>query len=311
MIDLAELRKVLGCFITGVTVVTTRDRDGEPRGFTANSFTSVSLDPPLVLVCLSKKASSFSVFSETSRFAVNVLAENQKEVSAAFSSKRQSKFSGVSSSPGIAGTPILSGTAAWLDCATHQRIDCGDHMILIGRVENFEKSDSAPLGFYGGNYFTFRQERDAADAAHEHSGVVGGIFEKDGSILLVRRNNLFSLPVGRTLGEKAGEPESLFDFLNKAGVTISIDFVFSIAHEDGDHRAGVYYRGRIISGPAADDSVVVLVPIDKIPWDSIKSMNQGAMLTRYVRERMEARFGIYVGTAEGGAIKSLEIAGKQ
>jgi flavin-dependent trigonelline monooxygenase, reductase component len=83
--------------------------------------------------------------------------------------------------------------------------------------------------------------------------------------------------------------------------------VFSIAHEDGDDRAGVYYRGQITFGPANNDGNVALIPVDNIPWDWIKSLNQRSMLTRYIKERTESRFGIYVGPAAGGAIKGLEV----
>lgn len=306
MLDPAELRKTLGCFLTGVTVITTQNAAGERRGFTANSFTSVSLTPPLVLVCLSEKASSFEAFSEADHFAVNVLSENQKDISALFASKQQDKFASLTTST-TAGSPILEGTSAWLACSTHQKVDCGDHIILIGKVEAIGRSDAAPLGFYSGNYFTFRQEREAIDASHEASGIVGGIFEKDGNILLIRRDGTYSLPTGETLGEKNFEPKSLFEILKKAGIDVSVDFVFSIAHEDGDHRAGVYYRGRITSFATPADSGFVLVPITSIPWDAIKSLNQRTMLTRYLRERTESRFGIYVGTAAGGAIKSLAV----
>lgn len=305
MLDPIELRKTLGCFLTGVTVVTTQNAAGERRGFTANSFTSVSLTPPLVLVCLSEKASSFEAFSEAGHFAVNVLSEDQKDVSALFASKQPDKFSSLSVTA-VEGSPILEGTSAWLACSTHQKVRCGDHLILIGKVEALGRSNAAPLGYYSGNYFTFRQEREAIDVSHEASGMVGGIFEKDGSILMRRRDGMFSLPTGRTLGERNLEPKSLFEVLKAAGIDVSVDFVFSIAHEDGDHRAGVYYRGRITSFAAPAESGFVLVPIGSIPWDAIKSLNQRTMLTRYLRERSESRFGIYVGTAAGGAIKSLE-----
>lgn len=306
MLDPVELRKTLGCFLTGVTVITTQSATGERRGFTANSFTSVSLTPPLVLVCLSEKASSFEAFSEADSFAVNVLSENQKDISALFASKQRDKFASLTTSS-VAKSPILEGTSAWLACSTYQKVHCGDHIILIGKIEALGRSDAAPLGFYSGNYFTFRQEREAIDVSHEASGIVGGIFEKDGSILLIRRNGTFSLPTGQTLGEKNFEPKSLFEILKKAGIDVSVDFVFSIAHEDGDHRAGVYYRGRIASFAAPAESGFVLVPIMSIPWDAIKSLNQRTMLTRYLRERTESRFGIYVGTAAGGAIKSLAV----
>src|ERR1700753_2247248 len=91
-IDVSELRRAFGCFVTGVTVVTTIDADGKPRVFTANSFTSVSLDPPLVLVCIGKRAGSFEAFRKTGAFAVNILQEDQRDLSAAFASSKPEKF---------------------------------------------------------------------------------------------------------------------------------------------------------------------------------------------------------------------------
>jgi flavin-dependent trigonelline monooxygenase, reductase component len=301
MNDLGELRSTMGCFITGVTIVTTCDPEGVPRGFTANSFTSGSLDPPLVLVCISKKASSLAAFSSTRHFVVNVLSEDQKRLSATFASRTEDKFAGLTWTAGLGGAPIIAGTCAWLDCSVHQRTDGGDHVILIGRVEGFGRSGAAPLGYYSGSYFTFGQEREVAEAA-----TVGGIFERGGEILLVRRASHFSLPVGRTLGERKIEPGSLFDLLGRAGIRVAVDFVFSIAHEDGDHRAGIYYRGRILDWLAENNSSVVLVPVDAIPWASIRSQNQRAMLARYVGERTHARFGIYVGPANGSPTWALE-----
>jgi flavin reductase (DIM6/NTAB) family NADH-FMN oxidoreductase RutF len=308
MIDPTRLRKTLGAFVTGVTVVTALDAQGEKRGFTANSFTSVSLDPPLILVCLAKKATSFPVFSQTGHFAVNILADAQRSVSSAFASKQPDKFANIASRPGTSGVPIIEGAAAWLECATHQRIDAGDHVILIGRVVDLGQSDRTPLGFYGGNYVNFGLEREAAEIGHDQPSLVGGVFEKDGKILLIKKGGQLGLPTGQTLGERVAEPGSLFDVLRKQGIDASVSFVFSIAHEDGSPRAGIYYRGEVRAGPPADSPTAVMVPFDAIPWEAIPSRNQQAMLQRYVKERAEARFGIYVGVAGGGTIKSLDPA---
>src|SRR5690348_5112403 len=151
-IDPLELRRAFGTFMTGVTVITTHGADGSPRGFTANSFTSVSLDPPLVLVCIAKTASSYAVFSETRHFAISVLAEDQKSVSGVFASKAADKFAQVAWHVRATGAPVMDGAAASFDCATHEVIDAGDHIILLGRVVDFVHTSSTPLGYCRGAY---------------------------------------------------------------------------------------------------------------------------------------------------------------
>ncbi len=146
-IDAQALRRALGTFATGVTVVTTMDADGTPRGFTANSFASVSLDPPLILVCLAKKAASCPVFRASESFAVNILCEDQKAVSAAFSSRIVNRFATVDWSTRSTGSPIIAGTVAWLDCRMHEAVHAGDHYILIGRIMDYDYAASIPLGF--------------------------------------------------------------------------------------------------------------------------------------------------------------------
>ncbi len=147
VIDPRELRNALGAFMTGVTVVTTLDGDGNPRGLTANSFTSVSLDPPLVLFCIAKNAFSCPLFAGAARFAINILTEEQRDVSSTFASKIEDRFATVDWRPGQTGSPVLTGAAAWLDCRMHDQVDAGDHLILIGRVVAFDYSSANPLGF--------------------------------------------------------------------------------------------------------------------------------------------------------------------
>src|SRR4030095_12994904 len=105
--DTLELRRAFGCFVTGVTVVTAIDGDGGPRGFTANSFTSVARYPPLVLVGIARTAGSYPLFSTTSQFAINILSEEQRPISSRFASKEADKFAGVAWQPGQTGSPLI------------------------------------------------------------------------------------------------------------------------------------------------------------------------------------------------------------
>jgi flavin reductase (DIM6/NTAB) family NADH-FMN oxidoreductase RutF len=307
MISAPELRKALGSFVTGVTVVTTVDASGEKRGFTANSFTSVSLDPPLILVCIAKGTSSFSAFAVAKTFAVNILAEEQKATSSAFASRGLDKFAGISWRLGSAGAPILDAVAAWIECELHQQVDAGDHLILIGRIVDLGHSDRTPLGFVAGNYVSFSLERKAGEATQDHVASVGGVFEKNGKVLFfVNNSGQFYLPTGRTLGEKSGEAGSLFYRLHKQGIEASVSFVYSINYEDGSSAVSIYYRGEISDGPPPDSSSAKLIALNEIPWNMLPSQNQKAMLQRYAKERAETRFGIYVGSVGGGTIRNLE-----
>jgi flavin reductase (DIM6/NTAB) family NADH-FMN oxidoreductase RutF len=158
-LDVAELRQTLGSFATGVAVATTLDAKGTPKGFTANSFTSVSLDPPLVLVCVDKAASCYPAFANTTHFAINILCEAQQHVSRAFASKSPDKFTGMSWVAGMTGSPIFPDSTAWLDCELHNRVEAGDHLIVIGRVLSFGHSPGKrPLGYHRGSYIAFGLE---------------------------------------------------------------------------------------------------------------------------------------------------------
>ena len=152
------LRRAFGSFLTGVTVVTTRAASGRPVGMTANSFASVSLDPPLVLVCVGSNSSNFPAFAETPLFAVNVLREGQDEVAASFARRGIDRFAGVAHATQATGAPVLDECLAWFDCTVHQRVVAGDHLILVGKVEAFAAASAQPLGFLRGRYV---QARDA------------------------------------------------------------------------------------------------------------------------------------------------------
>ncbi len=147
------LRQALGAFATGVTIVTAIAAEtGEPVGFTANSFTSVSLDPPLLLVCLAHTAASYRTFREADSFAVNVLAADQEETAMLFATRGADKFGSTNWHPGEMGAPLIEGCLARFDCAMHQRVTAGDHDILMGRVIGFSRHEGEALLYHGGAF---------------------------------------------------------------------------------------------------------------------------------------------------------------
>ncbi|MDH3519041.1 MAG: flavin reductase family protein [Myxococcales bacterium] len=151
--DLRKLREVLGSFATGVTVISCLDAQGEPVGFTANSFSSVSLDPPLVLFSLSKTAQSLSAFLHTSSFAVNVLREDQRALSERFADSSADKWSSVSWETWETGCPILRDALASFECAFRYTVDGGDHVIFVGEVERMDRREGArPLVYFASRY---------------------------------------------------------------------------------------------------------------------------------------------------------------
>ncbi|MEE8539373.1 MAG: flavin reductase [Woeseiaceae bacterium] len=151
--DTHSFRHALGHFATGVTIVTTRDENGEYIGVTANSFNSVSMDPPLVLWSLDKRAYSLKAYETADYFVVNVLAADQVSLSQRFATRGTiDKFHGLSCTEGVGGAPILAGCAAYFQCRKTFTYEGGDHLILVGEVVNFEASGRTGLVFHKGSY---------------------------------------------------------------------------------------------------------------------------------------------------------------
>lgn len=150
--DSKAFRSALGTFTTGVTIITTTAADGTPVGLTANSFNSVSLDPPLVLWSLAKTALSVPVFNEATHWNVHVLSVDQEELSGRFASKGEDKFSGLELDEGISNAPLLHNCTARFQCRTAFTHDGGDHIIFIGEVLDFDQTQLPPLAFQSGQY---------------------------------------------------------------------------------------------------------------------------------------------------------------
>ena len=154
-IDAARYRRVLGYFATGVTVVTGVEGD-QPLGLSVNSFTSVSLDPPLVAFCAARSSSSWARMRASGTFCVNILSDDQEEVCRVFAGRGGDKFRGIGWRASETGAPIIAGALAWIDCAVEAAYEAGDHHIVVGRVLDLDVArDGRPLVFFRGGYGRF------------------------------------------------------------------------------------------------------------------------------------------------------------
>jgi flavin reductase (DIM6/NTAB) family NADH-FMN oxidoreductase RutF len=153
-LDERHLRTALGRFVTGVTIITTRTPDGTLAGLTANSFSAVSLDPPLVLWSLRDTASTLASFESAGHFAVNVLGAWQAALAQHFAQRKDDKFKDVVHAPGLAGCPLLFGALATFECVRETTVTSGDHVVFFGRIERAAYREGEPLTFSAGKYGT-------------------------------------------------------------------------------------------------------------------------------------------------------------
>jgi flavin reductase (DIM6/NTAB) family NADH-FMN oxidoreductase RutF len=164
--DRRRFRDALASFPTGVTVITTRTAEGEPVGITANSFSSVSLDPPLVLFNLARKARSLAAFTTSRHFAISVLASDQGAISNRFAVSSGNKWDDTEYTTARNGCPIISGALASFECERHDQFDGGDHLILVGRVQHFARlATGEPLVFSRGSYRALAPHAEFPDYA--------------------------------------------------------------------------------------------------------------------------------------------------
>lgn len=152
--DPREFRNIAGAFATGVTVVTMTSLSGKPTGMTVNSFTSVSLDPPLLLVTVGEHASMYQEFKQVNAFAVNILSDHQEALSQTFAKKGVDRFADVPYTTSLSGSPILPDVLGYFECEVYDRHQAGDHLIVVGRVLDGKVFDGNPLLFVRGQYKT-------------------------------------------------------------------------------------------------------------------------------------------------------------
>lgn len=295
-IDPRALRDAFGCFMTGVTVVTTMDASGKPQGFTANSFSSVSLDPPLLLVSLANSSRNLDVFAKGAGFAVNILSEGQKDISGIFARPSDDRFANVYWKRGPAGHPVIAGVSAWFDCTLDQAIPAGDHTILIGRVAGFEATPAAGLGYYRGAYVTPAQT--AAQLPTGPEVVITAILEAEGKVLLIDdgRGGL-TLPMAKA--GRDGVQAALARLIASSGLQAQPGVVYSVYD---DVAQGAQHIAFLCPTSPGTPRQGALVDLSREGLADLSDPAARIMLERLADEAPTGRYGIYFGSHEQGRV---------
>ncbi|KAA8735369.1 flavin reductase [Acinetobacter qingfengensis] len=300
-----ELRDAFGAFMTGVTIVTTSKENGnKPLGFTANSFASVSLDPALLLVSIAKTSSNYENFANTQHFAINILAEEQKNISNIFARPSQDRFAEVKWSFSEYQNPILDDVTAWFDCTTYQIVDAGDHAILIGKIENFASSGFAGLGYYRGGYFTpakFSTEIISKEVSSGPKVVISAIIAHENQVLLLEdANHLWTIPHIEV--DQSGADQALKKLFDEYKSDASASFIYSVyEHCSNQHQ----YISFLCNAPTSQPLKGKFVDLDKL--SSLQFVNPAleSMLQRYHREKQLQSYGIYYGNEIAGTVRQI------
>ncbi len=298
--DPKNIRKAFGSYMTGVTVVTAMTDEGTPVGFTANSFTSVSLEPPLLLVCPAKSLSSFAVFAACRHFAVNILREDQQDISNIFASAKGDRFTHIDWYADEHNNPIIKGALTHFSCKTERNLAAGDHHILMGEVLDFTTHEGNGLGYCAGGYFSLGLERQAAALSTQQKHVtVGVILEYNGQVLLSQKADKMYLPSIMT-DDKSNAVSSIQQFLADKGIDAQLGTVFSIYEEAKNHANYIFYRATAKSSDTR--GLGEYIAIDSIAEKTFVTSAMSTMMTRYVKESEQGNYGVYVGTDESGNI---------
>ncbi len=299
-----DLRQILGKFLTGVTVVTTLDKNKVPVGFTANSFTSVSLDPPLVLVCVAQSAGLSAVFRRANAFAINILAAGQDAISNGFAHKDADRYSGVAWSAKTTGSPVLDDCAAWLDCKMHEIILAGDHVMLIGRIVDAEKTTRHPLGYYQGQYCAVDLPEETLSRLEHRESVhasTGILVDNNNQLLLVKQSD------GRYDVPRAQPSEDHETGINSAMRNLGIDVrekvLFTVVEGRHQQRLSIYYRCRTAERATPENAEYF--DLDALPLDNLSRPYLAEVLQRYTNEKQAGKFGIFVGVEHQGNLEDI------
>ena len=301
-----NLRQALGSFPTGVTVVSCLDKNNNPLGFTANSFTSVSLDPQLISICIDKESFNIDTFSITEHFAVSILSESQQSISTTFATPNEERFKDIDWRSEDTGSPIISNAVAWFDCKTEQVVDAGDHLILIGKIISFDSSPKTPLMYLRGNYVNLGLEQKMLLAMENENTeiIVGAIIEWRKKVFLLKNKNNGSLnfPSASRLGH-IEDKQSLLGVLKNLNMSINEHYLFSVFEKAEDKTSLIYYRAQAKEEVAAlKDS---FYDFDAIPFDKLTDEASRIMLKRYIKERELNAFGIFVGKESEGKVEAI------
>ncbi|WP_201595557.1 flavin reductase [Psychrobacter vallis] len=299
-LDPKMLRNAFGSYMTGVTVITAMSNDGTPVGFTANSFTSVSLNPPLLLVCPAKSLSSFDVFANCDSFVVNILSEDQQAISNIFAGSKADRFSQIEWHKDEQGNPVIDGALTHFSCKTDRNLDAGDHHLLVGEVLDFSSREGHGLGYASGGYFSLALEREAAEISTQEKHVsVGVIIEHNGKVLLSQKDGKVSLP-STTTDDNTNAVSTIQQFLADNGIDAQLGAVFSIYENSKTNTNYIFYRA--IAQSSNTKGLGEYIAIDDIAEQDFATSAMNSMMTRYATESKNGLYGVYVGQEEQGRV---------
>lgn len=304
MVDLdpKELRAAFGSYMTGVTVVTAKSDDGSHVGFTANSFTSVSLDPPLLLICPGKHLKSFEVFKKTSHFAINILAEDQEDVSNRFASSKGDRFGQTKWKEDQFGSPIIDGVAAHFSCSLFQCIDAGDHIILIGQVESFGNNPPKGLGYASSGYFNLSQQSKINTLKSDNNRFfAGAVVECDGYILVQEDAGKLRLPMVE-LKDRYRAPLALMEHLNEQNCRVDIRQTYSVYDNPATREQYTFFRA--IASSLNAGSAGKFIKISDFSPDEMSQPGTVSMMRRFQSEFNNQNFGLYIGNTDSGDVSA-------
>lgn len=298
--DTKALRNAFGSYMTGVTVITTITDDGTPIGFTANSFTSVSLEPPLLSVCPAKSLSSFEVFANCKHFAVNILSEDQQHISNIFAGSKEDRFSQIDWHTDAQGNPLIDGALTHFSCKTERNLEAGDHHILIGEVLDFSAREGLGLGYASGGYFSLALEREAAEISTQEKQVnVGVIIEHSGKVLLTQSEGKATLPI-TTTDDNTSAVNTIKQFLADHGIDAELGAVFSIYESTKTNNSYIFYRA--FAESPDNKGLGEYIAMDSLAEQNFATQAMATMMNRYAAESKNGFYGVYVGEEEHGKV---------
>lgn len=298
--DTKQLRATFGAYMTGVTVVTARAKDGSLVGFTANSFTSVSMDPPLLLVCPGNHLSSLPVFEQAEHFVVNILSHGQESISNLFASSSEARFDQAAWQADENGCPILENVAASFSCSVHERVTAGDHMILIGRVTRFSKSNDGGLGYCSNGYFSLEKERQADTGTRPGlTGFAGALIQYQDHVLLTVDDDGVRIPTLQ-IDKYSGARSALAEHFASIGMQVSIGPVYSLYDDETQGTRHTFFKATTAIKSTA--GLGEFFPISTLMTKAFANSAQRQLVERFVREYQTQKFGLYIGSLKTGEV---------
>jgi flavin reductase (DIM6/NTAB) family NADH-FMN oxidoreductase RutF len=304
--DPVSFRRALGAFATGVTVVAAQSREGQVRAFTANSFTSVSLDPPLVLVCLGKTSGSFDVFTAAETFSISILDASQREASSAFASRDPVAKMAALEQLVLDDAPYVANSLATFSCARHQIIDAGDHVILIGLVRKFLVNEGQPLAFYRGGYVGVGAELREIEQLRA-SIIVGGVLGQQGRVLLIRKpgTDRWVIPTV-SLASGSRHDEALQQLFERLGIEIGTAVPYSLFQERSEVDTTLIFSvesaTQVQDGKLEDGTELAFFDSADAELNRVGGTMKPGVLQRYLAEMSSGLFGVYFDSMDGGSV---------